>query len=375
MGNIYYNSTVVPGETFINSTSVCGAGGSTWFNGNDIDECVTTLPLSITWDTQTADTKASVSGGTLGSLQYTNDGGSTWSTISGTKQTLVTGTGPYELKEVTSGGEVDSCNFDDSIASPNFGGDMTVVNGKIVYCSFMFNNLKNLVTLDVTNFNTSSVTTMRGMFQSCRAITSLDVTNFDTSKVTDMSLLFTTNQALTSVDVSNFDTSSVTTMGGMFNSCSGLTSLDLTPLDTSSVTDMGSMFHVCSGLTSINVSGWDISKVTKMERIFQECSTLTSIDLSSWNIPAANNDASYMFREATSLTHITMFDTSTTIHFDQMFYKATSLTCINQIDTTNATNVANMFLTTTSLVQPDATAQGNIAQTPGIVWAHPTTCP
>ena len=56
---------------------------------------------------------------------------------------------------------------------------------------------------------------------------------------------------LTSLDLTPLDTSNVTYMGDMFRNCMGLISLDLTGWDTSNVTDMNNMFCNCRGLTSI----------------------------------------------------------------------------------------------------------------------------
>ncbi|MBR7037121.1 BspA family leucine-rich repeat surface protein [bacterium] len=44
--------------------------------------------------------------------------------------------------------------------------------------------------LDVSNFDTSKVTNMRGVFRNCIYLTSVDVSNWDTSNVTDMSMMF-----------------------------------------------------------------------------------------------------------------------------------------------------------------------------------------
>ena len=52
------------------------------------------------------------------------------------------------------------------------------------------------------------------------------------------------NKDLLEIDVSNFDTSKVTTMNRMFSGMSNLTSLDLSNFDTSKVTTMGSMFYL-----------------------------------------------------------------------------------------------------------------------------------
>ena len=75
---------------------------------------------------------------------------------------------------------------------------------------------KDLLEIDVSNFDTSKVTDMSRMFYDLRNITSLDLSNFDTSKVTTMNRMFSGMSNLTSPDLSNFDTSKVTTMYSMF---------------------------------------------------------------------------------------------------------------------------------------------------------------
>ena len=72
----------------------------------------------------------------------------------------------------------------------------------------------------------------------------IDVSNFDTSKVTDMSRMFYDLRNITSLNLSNFNTSQVTTMNRMFSGMSNLTSLDLSNFDTSKVTTMYSMFYL-----------------------------------------------------------------------------------------------------------------------------------
>ena len=103
---------------------------------------------------------------------------------------------------------------------------------------------KDLLEIDVSNFDTSKVTDMSRMFYDLRNITSLDLSNFDTSKVTTMNRMLSGMSNLTSLDLSNFDTSKVTTMNRMFSGMSNLTSLDLSNFDTSKVTTMYSMFYL-----------------------------------------------------------------------------------------------------------------------------------
>ena len=79
----------------------------------------------------------------------------------------------------------------------------------------MFSNTRKLITLDLSNFNTSKVTNMDSMFFAS-GLTSLNLSSFNTSKVTDMSYMFYDMRNLTSLDLSNFDTSKVTNMNSMF---------------------------------------------------------------------------------------------------------------------------------------------------------------
>ncbi|MBP5581667.1 MAG: BspA family leucine-rich repeat surface protein, partial [Ruminococcus sp.] len=93
------------------------------------------------------------------------------------------------------------------------------------------------------------------MFSFCSVLTNIDVSGFDTGSVTDMSSMFSGCSSLTDITgLSGFDTGSVTYMYYMFRNCSGLTSLGVSGFDTSRVTNMGGMFSYCSGLTSLEVS-------------------------------------------------------------------------------------------------------------------------
>ena len=99
------------------------------------------------------------------------------------------------------------------------------------------------------------------MFYECAKLTSLDLTGFDTSKVTDMRGMFAYCSKLTSLDLSGFDTSAVTDMVWMFFECSELTSIDLSSFDTT-VAMIGDMFYKCSSITSL-ILGPNFFKTSK----------------------------------------------------------------------------------------------------------------
>ena len=132
----------------------------------------------------------------------------------------------------------------------------------------MFFNMVHLTTLNLSNFDTSQVTNMSSMFYGMHILTSLNLSNFDTSKVTDMNNMFSDMASLTTLDLSNFDTSKVTTMRYMFSNMSNLTTLNLSNFNTSKVTDMSGMFSNAANLTTLDLSSFDTSQVTDMSFIF-----------------------------------------------------------------------------------------------------------
>ena len=73
----------------------------------------------------------------------------------------------------------------------------------------MFNYCKNIKSLDLSNFDTSSVKTMQSMFQSCTNLESLNISSFNTENVYNMSYMFYGCKALTDIDFTNFSMKSV----------------------------------------------------------------------------------------------------------------------------------------------------------------------
>ena len=115
----------------------------------------------------------------------------------------------------------------------------------------------------------------------------------DISNVTMLDQLFnvgTFNRQYIFWDVSDWNTSHVTSMVGTFNGCKDI--CDLSKWDTSKVTSMVNMFYECSTFNG-NISNWDVSKVTRFDSMFYGCSSFNQ-DISNWDISSAEN-LSYMF--------------------------------------------------------------------------------
>jgi len=148
-------------------------------------------------------------------------------------------------------------------------------SSKMFYLRYGTQKIKNILDLDLSNFDTSKVTNMECMFYYRSSLTTLNLSNFDTSQVTNMIGMFTGMSNLTTLNLSNFNTSKVKSMRGMFSGMSNLTTLNLSNFDTSKVTDMTFMFTNMSNLTTLDLSNFDTSNVTDMFNIFSTDKTGT----------------------------------------------------------------------------------------------------
>ena len=98
----------------------------------------------------------------------------------------------------------------------------------------MFSGMTHLISAEFTEtFDTSNVTNMKGLFFMCTNMLSADLSYFNTSKVTDMRIMFAHNyigdeMSFTSITLSNnWDMRKVTDISYMFNGCYDLTSITL----------------------------------------------------------------------------------------------------------------------------------------------------
>ena len=152
-----------------------------------------------------------------------------------------------------------------------------------------FENEINVISVDLSHFDSSLVESMNSMFYGCISIQEINFTNFNTTKVTNMSYMFYYCSFLKSLDLSNFNTTSVTNMSYMFTFCNSLESLDLLTFNTSSVTDMSFMFESCKSLKSLDLSTFNTSKVNNMSYMFIYCNSLEYLDISNFDLKSIEN--------------------------------------------------------------------------------------
>ena len=187
----------------------------------------------------------------------------------------------------------------------------------------MFRNT-GLASLDLSSFNTENVTDMSGMFYDVKNLTNLDLTPLDTSKVTDMHYMFTNMSSLTSLNLSRINTSKVTNMSGMFWGVRNLPTLDLSKFDTRNVTDMSIMFLNMQKLTSLDLSSFDTAKVTNMQDIFNSMYAVNNIKFSKKFNTSQVQNMQGMFANLMNIQEIDLsqadFNTSNVTNFFGIFY-------------------------------------------------------
>ena len=154
-------------------------------------------------------------------------------------------------------------------------------NEKATTCYNMFFKMAdNLIEVDLSKFDTSSVVSMEAMFQDCHSIQSINLQNVDTSNVKSMRFMFGDNYALTDLDLSSFDTSNVIDMYWMF-ALVRLTSLNLSNFDTSKLVIL---LNIASIITTLEVS--------KLERFKDVNCTTANIQYISITFEVSKEDKS-----------------------------------------------------------------------------------
>ena len=170
-----------------------------------------------------------------------------------------------------------------------------------------FCNCNSLTSLNLYNWNTEKVTTMRKMFESCESLNSLILPNSpDTfNSVTTMKDMFyqvglssldlsgrtapnldsmeTTFQSskMVTINLDSFVANKLTNLYGTFLDCANLENIKLNNFDTREVINMGGTFQGCGKLVDLNICSFDISKVTNKASLFGKCTKLKNVHVSS----------------------------------------------------------------------------------------------
>ena len=202
------------------------------------------------------------------------------------------------------------------------------------------------------------------MFDEMRELYDLEISNINTSSVTNMSFMFNNtgyNADTFELDISNWNTSNVTDMGFMFNGAgynADTFELDLSNFDVSNVTTMYCMLYKAGYKATTwsigDISGWDVSKVTQTHMLLADTGHNATVwnvgDLSNWNVSSVI-DMAWMFYGAGysattwSIGDLSEWDVSNVVYINGMFNSAgysSSTWDIGDISGWNVSNVTQM---------------------------------
>ena len=154
----------------------------------------------------------------------------------------------------------------------------------VIKMNKMFYNCNSLKELNLTNFITDNVLDMSFMFYNCNSLKKLQF-KFNTHNCINMESMFSKCSSLISLDLSNFDTSKVRNMNSMFNECKSLTNLNLNNFYTRNLKNMENMFKNCILLEELFLSNCIICNVENMSNLFYNCFKLKTLDISNFELP------------------------------------------------------------------------------------------
>jgi len=146
--------------------------------------------------------------------------------------------------------------------------------------SYMFNETSSLGDIDLSKLGESPVDTLEKMFDKS-GVKSIDMKTFSPSKATNAYYAFAETPNLNSIDLSNFDLSSLTNGLGMF-ALSALPSIDTSAFNITSDGNLAGSFTSMHNLKSINTSGLNLNGSQKIQALFGDDPELTSLDLTKF---------------------------------------------------------------------------------------------
>lgn len=207
----------------------------------------------------------------------------------------------------------------------------------------------HLPSIDIRNFNTSSVTNMEHLFNGLKKVTDLNLSGLNVREVNNIGSLFARNPGLISLNLSGWQLDSVHDMSYMFNQLHALNTLNLTGFTTKNVVDMNHMFNECHNLTALDLSSFDTRNVTDMNNMFRDNFALKNLNISSFNTSNVTNMAE-MFRHSGVIypLDVSSFDTRKVTNMNGMFYwtlmaPENATLDISNFDTRSLTSALGMF--------------------------------
>ena len=166
---------------------------------------------------------------------------------------------------------------------------------KLYNCKFLFLNCKDIIEIDLSNFDCSQVISCESMFDGCISLEKINLGNLDFSLCENFKCMFNGCYNLENLDVSHFNTKNSSTFEKMFCKCKKLKNIDVYKFNSSRCEFINSMFEQCENLSEINMINWDMKllhisqvgwfskeyEMNSINRLFYGCKNLKLIKMRS----------------------------------------------------------------------------------------------
>lgn len=210
--------------------------------------------------------------------------------------------------------------------------------------NYLFANCKNLVTITgLDKLVLSNVKSLDNMFLNCSSLEELDVNDWDVSNVTSAQLFIYGCEALSVFNVTDWNTSKITTLYNAFNNC-GLTVLDLSNWDLSSITNLQNMASNCKNLETVYINT-NHETISEMSDMFTDCPKLVNLPDTLYLYGSCNN----VFNNCTELTNINNLIITSNKTSSRIFNNCTKLESIGSLIINDSSSVEYMFNNCTNL--------------------------
>lgn len=233
------------------------------------------------------------------------------------------------------------------------------------------NAYNRLESVDFTNLDATSLTSMKGILAYDRTLTSVNLNMLNADGIAVMNSAFFWDENLAGLDLTSIGDAKLADVGGlcsfchslqtvttgwtmrnvttawsMFYDCFNLTQIDAQNWRFGKVNGIANIMRACRKLETLDVSQWDVSNATTSAYAFYQCYGLKTLDLSGWNT-ANVTDMSHMFALDSNLTQLDVsgWDTGKVTTFGGMFNECWKLTQLDVSgwNTRNVTSTGNMF--------------------------------
>ena len=213
-------------------------------------------------------------------------------------------------------------------------------------CYNMFLDCNSIIEMNFSNFDATKSSQTYSMFRGCNSLQSIDLSGFITSNfLISMGNMFWDCYSLISLNLSNIDTSNVLNFGHMLANCESLISLDISNFKTDNIKFIDNMFIGCKNLTSLNLSHFNLSNAELINNMFDGCESLKVIDFSNLDFSSVTNinNIDNLFLNCTNLVYINIKYLNSKINLPIEFFRGTPSNLMICIDDDNIELIKNIL--------------------------------